>query len=48
MNTITIIFDGEYMDEDDLEYLIGQLRYAVKYADGVGDFEILVEKGDTR
>lgn len=28
------------VEEEDFEYLIGRIRYEVKYTDGVGEFEV--------
>ena len=28
------------IEEDDLEYLLGEIRHRVKYTDGVGEFEV--------
>ena len=28
------------IEEGDLEYLLGEIRYRVKYTDGVGEFQV--------
>ena len=32
------------IEDDDLEYLLGEIRYRVEYTDGVGVFEVEHER----
>lgn len=46
MIRIEIIVHDECADEEDIEYLLSDLRYKVKYADGMGSFSINVVERD--
>ena len=39
MIEIRILIPDE-VEEDDLEYLLGEIRYRVKYTDGVGEYDL--------
>lgn len=46
MAEIKVEFDANLMTDEEWAELIGRIRYAVKYSDGVGSFEIHVEGWD--
>jgi hypothetical protein len=41
-----IVIHDEMATSEDIDDLLGSLRYAVKYADGMGDFSINLVEDD--